>query len=302
MCADSPAPYSHGPRGIDHLVVAGRDLDALAVVYRRLGFTVGARNRHPWGTENHIVQFPGCFLELIGIGQGTTLLPMQGRTYSFGGFLADYLQHREGLAMLVLESRNGIADAAAYAAAKIGDFEPFHFERMGRGPDGNPARVAFTLAFAAMPDAPRAGFFACQQHEPQNFWNPAVQVHANGVRGIARVTLVADDPSDCHEFLGPFIGQRAMRATSFGLELETGRGLVEVLTPEGFAFRFGAAPVRSSAGPELLAVTFSVADIAASEAVLRQGDHALAPSRTGGLVLAEAVHGLRLAFEQAEAA
>jgi len=34
-------------RGLDHIVHAVRDLDAAADLYRRLGFTVGARNRHP---------------------------------------------------------------------------------------------------------------------------------------------------------------------------------------------------------------------------------------------------------------
>ncbi len=56
------------PRAIDHLVIAARDLPEQAALYRRLGFQVGARNRHPWGTENHIVQFDGAFLELIGLG------------------------------------------------------------------------------------------------------------------------------------------------------------------------------------------------------------------------------------------
>ena len=56
------------PRAIDHLVIAAHDLEAQAALYRRLGFQVGARNRHPWGTENHIVQFDGAFLELIGLG------------------------------------------------------------------------------------------------------------------------------------------------------------------------------------------------------------------------------------------
>ena len=41
-------------RGLDHIVHAVRDLDAAAELYRRLGFTVGARNRHPWGTHKHI--------------------------------------------------------------------------------------------------------------------------------------------------------------------------------------------------------------------------------------------------------
>jgi hypothetical protein len=42
-------------RRLDHLVLPARDLDDRAELYRRIGFTVGARNRHPWGTENHIV-------------------------------------------------------------------------------------------------------------------------------------------------------------------------------------------------------------------------------------------------------
>ena len=57
-------------RGIDHLVFAVRDLDVGRLrFYERLGFQVGARNRHPWGTENRLVQFPGSFLELITVGR-----------------------------------------------------------------------------------------------------------------------------------------------------------------------------------------------------------------------------------------
>ena len=55
-------------RGLDHLVHAVRDLDAAGELYGRLGFTVGARNRHPWGTHNRIVQLPGFFIELLAIG------------------------------------------------------------------------------------------------------------------------------------------------------------------------------------------------------------------------------------------
>ena len=52
-------------RGLDHIVHAVRDLDRAADLYRKLGFTVGARNTHPWGTQNHIVQFDGCFIEVL---------------------------------------------------------------------------------------------------------------------------------------------------------------------------------------------------------------------------------------------
>jgi catechol 2,3-dioxygenase-like lactoylglutathione lyase family enzyme len=57
------------PRGLDHIVHAVRDLDAAADLYRRLGFTVGSRNRHPWGTHNCIVQLPGFFIELLTLAE-----------------------------------------------------------------------------------------------------------------------------------------------------------------------------------------------------------------------------------------
>ena len=51
--------------------------------------------------------------------------------------------------------------------------------RQARRPDGSEVRVAFTLAFAQNRAAPECGFFLCQHHEPQNFWNPAFQKHPN---------------------------------------------------------------------------------------------------------------------------
>src|SRR5687768_10508179 len=56
-------------RGLDHIVHAVRDLDAVGERYAALGFTVGARNKHPWGTHNRIVQFQGVFIELLAVGE-----------------------------------------------------------------------------------------------------------------------------------------------------------------------------------------------------------------------------------------
>ncbi|RYE56748.1 MAG: VOC family protein, partial [Rhizobiaceae bacterium] len=60
-------------RGLDHIVHAVRDLDAAAGFYRRLGFTVSARNIHPWGTHNHVVQLNRFFVEILGIGDAGLL-------------------------------------------------------------------------------------------------------------------------------------------------------------------------------------------------------------------------------------
>ena len=219
-------------RGLDHLVIGVADLDAAGVFYEQLGFRVGARNRHPWGTENRIVQFPGAFLELITIGDVTLIPPHAPRRFSFGAFVRDALGRGEGMSMLVLESRDAAGDADGFRAAGIGDFEPFFFERQARRPDGSEARVAFSLAFAENRAAPECGFFVCQQHEPQNFWNPAFQQHENGASGLSAVFLLAQEPAAQAEFLGAFSGADSFATPEAGLRLPLPRGRLEVLTPQ----------------------------------------------------------------------
>jgi hypothetical protein len=250
-------------RPLDHLVLAVHDLDAAGVFYQRLGFLVGARNRHPWGTENRIVQFPGAFLELITVGEGAAIDPHLPDTFSFGAFVRDYLAQREGFAMLVLASEDARADKAAFDKAGIGGFKPFDFARTAKRPDGSEVEVSFSLAFARDPLAPQCGFFVCQQHRPENFWNPAMQAHPNGATALAGVTMVARDPADHAEFLSAFTGIRAFSATSAGLRFETPRGVVECLSDAASAFDFGLSAIGE--GPRLAAFTIAVDDLAAFE-------------------------------------
>ena len=86
-------------RGLDHVVHAVRDLDATAELYCRLGFTVGARNRHPWGTHNQIVQLPGFFIELLTLAEPDKL-GADGFSRLFGGYTRDFLKRDEGLSLL----------------------------------------------------------------------------------------------------------------------------------------------------------------------------------------------------------
>ena len=135
------------PRGLDHIVHAVRDLDAAAELYRRLGFTVGARNRHPWGTHNHIVQLPGFFIELLTLAEPDKL-GSDGFSKLFGAYNRDFLKRGEGLSLLILESQDAGADEAAFRAAGIAGSEVMRFEREGKRPDGTPVKVGFSLAFA----------------------------------------------------------------------------------------------------------------------------------------------------------
>ncbi len=115
--------------------------------------------------------------------------------------------------MLVLEGRDAHADARAFREAGIGDFDVFDFEREGKRPDGTPIKVAFSLAFARDPPAPDIGFFTCQHRFPENFWNPAFQVHPNTAVSVAGVVLVATKPSDHYRFLTAFTGADEVAAS-----------------------------------------------------------------------------------------
>jgi hypothetical protein len=211
-------------RRIDHLVHAVRDLDAAADLYRRLGFQVGARNRHSWGTENRLVQFRSSFIELITVGEGAEIPPHAPGRFSFGAFVRDHLRDRQGLAMLVLDSDDARADAARFAAAGIGAFEPFFFERKGRRLDGSETRVAFTLAFAVDPGLPAASFFVCQQHFPESFWNPAFQQHPNGATDVRAATIAAPTPASHADFLTAFTGSAAQPSDGDGLRFALRNG------------------------------------------------------------------------------
>ena len=159
-------------RRIDHLVVAVHDLSKAADFYRALGFQVGARNRHPWGTENHVVQMPGSFIELIAIGDPAAIAQHEPGIFSFGAFIQDYLANREGLAMLVLDSRDATADAGAFAAGGIGAFAPFSFERKATTPEGREVRVAFSLAFAQDPAAAPGRVLRLPPPDPRHVLEP----------------------------------------------------------------------------------------------------------------------------------
>ena len=247
--------------GLDHLVVVAHDLGRQAELYRRLGFQVGAQNRHDWGTLNHIVQFDGCFLELLSTEDGFQR-PAAGEPLGqFVDTIADYLDAREGLAMMVLEGHDTAGDHAAFNAAGVGFPETFYFARQGRRPDGEAVEVAFSLAFARDAAVKDAGFFVCEQHAPEMFWNPDFQIHENGTKGIERIVFAGDDPARHAAFFGAYTGKQGTQVDG-GLRFKLARSAIDVLAPAACAGLFGADALPPLDTPRFVAVEFSVDDTA----------------------------------------
>jgi catechol 2,3-dioxygenase-like lactoylglutathione lyase family enzyme len=283
-------------RGLDHIVHAVRDLDACGALYERLGFIVGARNRHDWGTHNRVVQMPGVYIELLTVGEPDKLVG-DGIPRLFGVHNRDFLARHEGLAGVLLESRDAAADAAAFGDAGIAASAALRFEREARRPDGTPIRVAFSLAFARDPAGAEAAFAACQQHAPEVFWNPAFQAHRNGVTGVAGLVMVAENPSEHHIFLSAFTGERELLATSSGVTVQTPRGAIQ--EPSAYERHFGVPPPELARGARFAALIFSVRDRAHVAALLAQAKIAVATRMERIVVAPEHAMGATLVFEQA---
>lgn len=282
-------------RGLDHIVHAVHDLDAAADLYRRLGFQVGARNTHPraWGTQNHVVQLPGTYIELLALADTSEMAPHGPRFFSFGAFNRDFLARGQGLSMLVLEGR-GAPDVEAFHAAGISDFDLYEFEREGRRPDGTTVKLAFALAFACDRLAPDTGFFSILHRYPQHFWNPAFQNHPNTATAVAGVVLVADNPNDHRAFLEAFAGPRGLVSNSSGISIRTPRGEIQLMRPGAFRDRFGTEPPSTGRGARLAAIRFAVRDLdvateqvktAATISSSRMGYIAVGPDRAMGATL-----------------
>jgi hypothetical protein len=235
-----------------------RDLDAAADLYRRIGFTVGARNRHPWGTHNHVIQLHGVFIELLTLAEPDKL-GSDGFSEMFGAYNRDFIKRGEGLSLLIVESPDAQADESALRAAGVLAAPAMRFEREAKRPDGTALKVGFSLVFATDQGAPDIHFATCQQHYPENFWNPTFQKHANSATGIAGVVAVAVQPEEHREFFEVFTGAPTASIDG-GFAVTTPRGTIDVLTPTAFVDRFGVASPDVSRGARLAALRFAVKD------------------------------------------
>lgn len=248
-------------RGIDHIVLAVRNLDDAARCYEGLGFTLTPRAQHPdhMGTSNRLVQFAGNnFIELLEVDRPGTLDPhdfsVSPPRFSFGAHSRDFLAHGNGMSALVLSGTDNRADAAAFARDDLGNYQPFDFERQATLPDGSKVTVAFGLAYATSPDMPEIVFFTCHNRTPEYFWKPAFQAHANGARRIAAVYLAAEDPARHRDFLSK-LTRGAVADTDGGLRFECGSGELLVLTPSRLAAIAPGLPIDLSGGPRFAGFT-----------------------------------------------
>jgi Glyoxalase-like domain len=276
-------------KGINHLVLAGHDLEAMRSHYARLGFTVTPRGQHPFGTANAIVQLHGTYLEPLTVAAPQDVPEHRAGHFSFAAFNRDYLARHEGFSMLVLDTPDARADIEAWRAAGLQTYEPFDFSRTAKMADGQEITVSFSLAFVSHPAAPWLGLFACQHYTPEYFAQPRYLQHANGATAVRDVWIVGETAPDLAGFMHTVTGAKTISEDPAISEdrsvttLQARIGTIVLARPQAFESAFGLAAPHPDDGPHLAALTVACQTMGQLADLPKIGNrHVLAPENNFG--------------------
>jgi catechol 2,3-dioxygenase-like lactoylglutathione lyase family enzyme len=157
--------------GIDHLIIAVRDLDRAAATYRRLGFTLSRRAAHSahMGTANHTVMLERDYFELLAV-----LAPTEANA-RWRGALAD----GEGLAGFAAATSSAAAAGAAWRNAGLAVSDILAFSRGVERADGIRMEARFEIVALSAQAVPAMSIFACAQLTRDAVWLPELLKHPN---------------------------------------------------------------------------------------------------------------------------
>jgi len=273
-------------KGINHLVLACHDLEAMRSHYAGLGFTVTPRGQHPFGTGNSLMQLHGSYLELLAVTALLDVPEHRAGYFSFAAFNRDYLKRHDGFSMLVFDTPDARADVKAWRTAGLQTYEPFDFSRAAKMADGQEITVAFSLAFVSHPAAPWLGLFACQHHSPRYFEQSRYVQHANGASAVQDVWIVGDTAPDLAGFMQIVTGAKATVEDTSLTTLQTRIGAIVLARPQAFVNAFGLAAPHPDDGPHLAALTLACQTIGRLADLPRIGNrHVLAPDKNFGTAI-----------------
>jgi hypothetical protein len=244
-------------KGINHLVLAGHDLEAMRSHYEGRGFTVTPRGQHPFGTGNSLIQLDGTYLELLAVTIPQDIPEHRAGHFSFAAFNRDYLKHHDGFSMLVLDTADARADIKAWRAAGLQTYEPFDFSRTAKLADGREITVRFSLAFVSHQVAPWLGLFACQHYTPAYFVQPRYLRHPNGARAVQDVWIVGDAAPELAGFMHAVMGAKPVSEYPSLTTLQTRIGAIVLARPSAFEKTFGVAAPHPQDGPHLAGFTLA---------------------------------------------
>jgi catechol 2,3-dioxygenase-like lactoylglutathione lyase family enzyme len=283
---DTTGPIS----GIDHVVIAVKDLDRAREAYGRLGFTLSPRGDHgpSLGTANHTIMGRRDYLELLWARAETEA----------NRALRAALAEGEGIVAVAVATPDAATARSAWQAAGVGPGETLRLSRPV--PRSAGAAIEARFEIARLPDGalPGADVFACGHLTREAVWLPELLDHPNTAVAVRAVTIAAPDPRSAASGWARALLGAPVVPVEGGFRIEVGAHAIELLEP-GFAaerFDLAHAPRRARA----VGLELAVSDPGACRAELARRH---VPVRGDGerlLVAPEDACGVAIAWTRAE--
>lgn len=271
--------------GIDHPLVAVRDMDKACEDFARLGFFINPRHHHPWGTDNHLLMFPENFIEVISIYDDSKLDLTNERGFAFGRFISNSIERREGISLVALHSEDARADHALMEECGVENDGIVDFRRVAHRPDGSEEEAVVSLVMLINSECPAISHFFCHQHKPHLVWVEEWMQHPNGASAITAVSYVAQEPAELEARFAGIYGQDAVSLQPGYLEVQTDRGIFEVMSPEFARKRFAGVdlPLDDSQMPSGVAIRVTTATPDSARALLIKNGVEFVTTPEGGI-------------------
>lgn len=269
-------------QGIDHVVLAVRDLDAARASYQRLGFTLTPLGLHSLGSQNHCIVFERDYLELMAVPRPHPALQ----------YFSDFLARGEGLAAIALATDDAGGLSAELAADGIAADAPLDFSR----PVAGLGEARFRIVQLPLDLSPGCRMFACQHFTRELVWRPEYQRHAVGATGIAALAVVVEDPAAAAARYGGLFDTRPQKIDE-GLLVQTGSAPIALASRSNLGHRLHGAGLPLRPRPQVAALFIRVADRArAAGALRRNGLKPVALPDGSFAVNAQDAHGVAVIF------
>lgn len=272
---------------LDHVVINLRDrIDAGAETFRRLGLTLTPRGYHTLGSMNHVAVFGTEYLELIAAPASAARRP-------------EILTSPEGLNGLVFSTDDADRTCAALRAAGVPVDPPQQFSRAVELPGS--ARDATFRTVSLRDGTVHAGrIYFCHHLTRELVWRDEWRHHANGVIGVSRAVIAAQNPASVGAVFARMFGHDAVRDTADGCSLAVGLSRFDVITPDALKSEYGdAAPDGGGRSQFMASLGLRTRSLRSVEAALAAGGVSGVQHSAGRIVVpASSAFGVTMEFRE----
>lgn len=209
-------------RGIDHIVIAGPDLDKLTATFKSLGFNAVGGGKHPIGSYNNLIGLAdGAYIELLSFYADSPNHYWWDAVHRRGGGLVDFCMQTDDIR---------------------GDYAIFQAQGVAMSPLVGLSRVrvdGYQLAWlnneiygeyqGLIP-------FVIEDETPRQERVPKENQHANQVTGIDTITLAARDLELARRIMDAALRQRGQpvqddKLSASGIVYRVGPHRLQYLKP-----------------------------------------------------------------------